>query len=62
MAKKTIFIDEYNNEIESFINNDNKVYLGIKNIDIEIDQYFIFDKETLNDYIDYLLSLLKDLK
>lgn len=63
MPKRTVYYDENDNELEFYINANNKVYfsVGQKNEEYQTG-YITLDKDDLKELIEELSSLAKDLE
>ncbi|MEH7890051.1 hypothetical protein [Elizabethkingia meningoseptica] len=58
MAKRIVFNDEDNNELECYINQYGKVYIAIGQIDDNIQNgYITLDKEDVRELIEILSDL-----
>ena len=63
MAKRTVFNDEDNNELECYLNDKGKVYMGIGQTgeDIAYSGFITLDKEDVKELIDILKDLEKEM-
>lgn len=63
MPKRSIYYDENDNELECYINTNNKVYISIGQKDEESQfGYITLDKDDLRELIEELSSLEKNLE
>lgn len=63
MAKRTVFNDDDNNELECYLNDKGKVYMSIGQIgeDIAYSGFITLDKEDVKELIDILKDLEKEM-
>lgn len=63
MPKRTVYYDENDNELEFYINANNKVYISVGQKDEQYQTgYITLDKDDLKELIEELNSLAKDLE
>ncbi|MGK6342966.1 hypothetical protein ACMGDK_12050 [Chryseobacterium sp. DT-3] len=63
MPKRTVLYDKNNNELECYINQDNKVYIGVgPNNDNMQFGYIALDKEDVRELIKMLSDLEKEME
>lgn len=63
MPKRTVLYDEDNNELECYVNQNNKVYIGIgENSDKINFGYITLNKEDVKELIEMLNDLEKELE
>ncbi|WP_404985263.1 hypothetical protein ACI513_18685 [Chryseobacterium sp. M5] len=63
MPKRTVLYDEDNNELECYINQNNKVYIGIgENNDNTNFGYITLNKEDVKELIEMLSDLEKEME
>ncbi|WP_343610222.1 hypothetical protein [Chryseobacterium oranimense] len=63
MPKKTVLYDKDNNELECYINQDNKVYIAVgpNNDDVQFG-YITLDKQDVGELIKMLSDLEKEME
>ena len=64
MAKRTVFSDEDNNDLECYINQEGKVYISVGQADEEqfYNGYITLDKEDVGDLIKILTVLESEME
>jgi len=64
MALKTVFVDEDNNEMNCYLNDRGKVYIGVGQIGEEIafNGYITLDKEDVKKFIKILKDCEKEME
>ena len=64
MAKRTVFTDENNNEMDCYLNDKGEIFIevGESGADIREKGYIVLNKSDVHEFIQLLTEIEKDMK